>query len=439
MSTKATDLKELIKVLAGSIRSSLNQKGAISAQTKNSWIAQLHGISKSIDPPSDDLDQLKADDAGIDFDSLTPVEASSRCADILSQQIGNDYVMVNRQLVTKLCAITASSSDFNADGNSTHGCHSILSSNISALSKVECAITALAQEIVSLKETKTTISAEVTDDQPVSTFATMAAKAMTTRAVRRLQREENPNLKPEVQNRRQAAKATRTIRVKPSENGTSIDQLLKGITLPSEVKFINSRTLEDGSKVIYANAQHEDGIRNLLSTVENVTVLKPMTFLPKIKVRSVQSSTEASAIESALEATHSRLLRTIKRNNENDFIFEVDPATYGRLTSSRLYMPSGFVSYTVLRHTDVPICTHCLTPGHSAEKCSMKNKIKKPLCAKCGKDDHFSSACTATTLCCINCQRSNKSDLNHSAFNQKKCPILVNNAKWRLSHTDYGQ
>ena len=232
------------------------------------------------------------------------------------------------------------------------------------------------------------------------------------------------------------AKPLGCIKVKPTTDGASIDDLLKGFSLPSGLGISSSKILDDGSKLIYT--QQEPELRSLLVKVKDVTVMDPISFLPKLKVLSVPLHTSDSTITAAMGCTSIRLLRTIKKNGSRHLVYEVDPESYKRLIHSRIYLDSMYV-HQVVPYEDVPICTHCLVPGHSAERCKRKDQISNPLCAKCGKHDHKSAECTSPTLCCINCVRAKKRNTNHSAFDQKRCPVLISHAQWRQSRTNYGQ
>ena len=164
-------------------------------------------------------------------------------------------------------------------------------------------------------------------------------------------------------------------------------------------------------------------MRELLSKVESVTVAGPVTALPRIKVLSVPADMDPSDVETELKASHARLLRTSKRGPVSDFIYEVDKETFNRLKGTRVYLPSLTVC-RVVACDDVPMCTNCLGPGHSASKCLKEKSTEGPLCARCGERGHAAKDCSATAPCCHNCKQANRRVTNHSAFDQKKCPFI---------------
>ena len=70
-----------------------------------------------------------------------------------------------------------------------------------------------------------------------------------------------------------------------------------------------TNTLKDGSKLIYTTKEVE--LRTLLEGTKTVNVMKPISFLPKLKVLSVPNDIEPETIQNALQAPNSRLIRTI--------------------------------------------------------------------------------------------------------------------------------
>src|SRR5699024_1674211 len=135
-------------------------------------------------------------------------------------------------------------------------------------------------------------------------------------------------------------------------------------------------------------------------------VLKPTTFLPRLKILSIPTDMDPDVVLRSLQAQKARLIRTIPRNREKHLVFEIDSLTYGRLVNKYVFEESTFTSFRAVPFHEVPMCTQCLRPGHSAKHCRHKAKCPKPLCAKCGKDDHLSADCTETTMTCINCNRA---------------------------------
>ena len=231
----------------------------------------------------------------------------------------------------------------------------------------------------------------------------------------------------------------KTIRIKPVDDNRDINELLSGTNRPTDLNIVNSKILPDGSKVIYT--KHEEKFRQFLSTIGTIKVLDKISFMPKIKILQIPRDTDPDIIKTALNSDSARHLRTIQRNGHLNaqMIFEVDPETYKRLVGDRLFLPSLTVC-PIVSCEEVPICTFCLRPGHSAQNCKDKanNPDAKQLCAKCGQTDHSAKECHAQVLCCINCKRAGKRDQQHSAFDQRKCPVLRSHAQWRNSNTNYG-
>ena len=236
---------------------------------------------------------------------------------------------------------------------------------------------------------------------------------------------------------RPAKQSLTTIRIKPKDQGNKIDHLLKDKILPDGVDLVKSRLLFDGSKVITTTKEKE--LRTFLSSIDSIQILDKPSFKPKVKVLYVPTDTCPDDVRTALGATHCRLLRSIDlpKAMHRHLIFEVDSAAYKKLVGCTIFLP-GLTACQVIKCQDVPICGHCLRPGHNASRCRFKDVIPTPLCSRCGESGHDSKGCQATRSC-INCHRAKRPDKDHSAFDQRRCPELKRHAEWKAKHTDYGQ
>jgi len=226
--------------------------------------------------------------------------------------------------------------------------------------------------------------------------------------------------------------------VQSSDENQSVNDILSKVQPPTDLNLkdliTSSKTLNNGNKLIYS--RQEETIRKYLESVPGITVLPPITFLPKVKVLSVPSSIQSDLIQSALECDTARLLRTINRSTTKHLIFEIDPEAYKRLANSRIYLQS-FDAFRVVPFYAAPICSHCLAHGHSAERCKQKSLIPEALCSKCGDGGHKSVDCKSEKARCINCVRAKRRETAHSAFDPK-CPISTRYTEMRKQMTDYG-
>src|SRR5699024_7339375 len=82
---------------------------------------------------------------------------------------------------------------------------------------------------------------------------------------------------------RPAKQSLATIRIKPIDQSTKIDQILKGKTLPDGVDLVKSRLLYDGSKVITTTTK-ENELRTFLASIDSIQIIDKPSFKPKIKV-----------------------------------------------------------------------------------------------------------------------------------------------------------
>ena len=84
-------------------------------------------------------------------------------------------------------------------------------------------------------------------------------------------------------------------------------------------------------------------------------------------------------------------------------------------------------------------CYKCLGFGHTRSKCTSEVQC----CSHCSSTDHQFEACPSkddsSCLKCVNCHRSGKKDLSHSATSHKSCPSIRSMVKRIEARTDYGQ
>ena len=223
-----------------------------------------------------------------------------------------------------------------------------------------------------------------------------------------------------------------TVRIKATKPENKLDQLLKGVNIPSNLK--GTKVLEDGSMVLYVPEAAK--LEETLKKVDNIEIVPKSTFLPRLKVLFVPSDANEEEVQSAFNGSTVRLLRTIKiANGQQHLIYEVDPECFKKFKGQKIFLP-GWIACRVVECSDAPLCTKCLKPGHNAENCTRTETDK--ICAKCAQTGHTTNECTSEVKCCINCKRSKRKNTTHSAFDQR-CPELISYSKRRQANTNYGQ
>lgn len=237
----------------------------------------------------------------------------------------------------------------------------------------------------------------------------------------------------------QGSGPTQPIRIKPVDEST-IEQAVKNVCLPKNLTVTKTRVCKDGSKLIFTKQDKE--VREFLATVTTVSVVDRLSFNPRLKVLFVPKDADETTVKTAMDAPAAKLLRTTNKGEYKHLTFSVEPETYRRLINNRILLP-GLTACRVIPCEDVPICTACLKPGHSAKSChpedgsDLTNRQLQP-CARCGETGHDLKSCQASTPCCLNCKRAKRKVTNHSAFD-KNCPEIQRCARWRSSVTSYGQ
>ena len=246
-----------------------------------------------------------------------------------------------------------------------------------------------------------------------------------------------PAKQPKPQQNKAKSNKLETVRIQAKDKDKGLLDALKSFPLPNDVNISKSKTLSDGSRVLYTS-KAEELKEHFIANEEVVIVSKPH-FHPRIKVLNVPKETEAEIVQKALHANDSRLLRTIKAKDTAycHLVFQVEPNDFKTVISKHAILPDWTACH-VVECTDTPQCVHCLRHGHGKDNCHHKDENTTALCAKCGNSGHDAKGCQAPTPRCINCHRNNSTVTDHSAFD-RACPISVSYAKWRKAHTDYGQ
>lgn len=117
-------------------------------------------------------------------------------------------------------------------------------------------------------------------------------------------------------------------------------------------------------------------------------------------------------------------------------VIEVSHSTWASLKSEkRIYI--GHSACRFADHVRILQCYKCLSFGHQAKDCKSQAH-----CGHCAGDHEMKSCPTKknqdTHPKCFNCQRAKLGDVKHTALDGKKCPLLANKLKDKISRTNYG-
>lgn len=115
-------------------------------------------------------------------------------------------------------------------------------------------------------------------------------------------------------------------------------------------------------------------------------------------------------------------------------IIEVSPVRKRLQAYKRIYI--GFSACGFADYVRIIQCYKCLSFGHYAADCNSE-----PLCGHCsGKHELRACKNKKSVSKCANCVRDQSSvrDVDHSALDIKKCPVLIRRIKNKIFNINYG-
>ena len=301
-----TDLESDLKNIGrGSTSTSTKDKWAKLTQTIKTYLestAQPSTSATSSTSTSTDLTtpmQLNLDD------EVNPSELPNKYLDRLT---GMEVlsVSINRVHLIKLCQMAATNGSHQPEQTVTD-----LSGNHpteSSMTRFEATLTAIANDNASLRRDvqalKTQVAKSNSSTRPTNStrprqtnpkdYAAAAAAGSKRPATSQV-----PLKVPlgPTHSRPNKEKVT-TIRVKPKDQGTKIDEILKGKSLPNDIDLLKSRLLFDGSKVFTTTKEIE--LRNFLTSLDSIEIIDKPSFKPKIKVLYVPADTDLDDVQTSL-------------------------------------------------------------------------------------------------------------------------------------------
>ena len=224
-----------------------------------------------------------------------------------------------------------------------------------------------------------------------------------------------------------------------------------------------SRTKTGGILMAFPSFKDLENTKNILDRASpeiNLSPKLPTKVLPKIEISNIDYAIPENqiinvlleknpAIRSIMDETNSvfELVFTKKDFNSSSqkAIIKCTPNVRSAI------MQNGCIFIDCDRcpckdHLFIFQCQHCASYGHSATRCTKKNR-EDLVCLLCAeKGDHTSDRCPSRSNhnvhACTNCLASNEPDIREDgilhAANSKQCPIYLRELSKLALRTDYG-
>ena len=126
------------------------------------------------------------------------------------------------------------------------------------------------------------------------------------------------------------------------------------------------------------------------------------------------------------------VIHDVKSIKSNDKVFQAFASVSNTLREGfRCHKDKVTIGMLVCKIYDrqsIKRCNNCQGLGHYYKECKSPST---PICAKCS-GNHRTDTCTSDKKVCINCSRSGKSPIDHTAFDPK-CPSIISFTKPNLN------
>ena len=234
--------------------------------------------------------------------------------------------------------------------------------------------------------------------------------------------------------------------INSKNKGIKVDNINRTKTGGILMAFPSFKDLEN-SKLILDNAS---------SDIE-LSTKSPNKVLPKIAISNIDSAVPSSQIVNVLLDKNPELKSEMNLSNSVfELVFsKIDTSSHCQTAivkcSSNIrahIMKSGFLFIDCDKchcsdHLFVHQCSHCAAFGHSASRCTRKNRENR-VCFNCAdKGGHTAEFCSKPNVhACANCLSSNDPSIRDDAIchtsNSKTCPLYLRELYKLALRTDYG-
>lgn len=202
-------------------------------------------------------------------------------------------------------------------------------------------------------------------------------------------------------------------------------------------------------RVEFAEVQHRDKALRKLESVTSIRGQSARRSNPLVIVKGISKDlTDDEAIEliikqnPAVSGGPDSIRKRFVRRNRKDHLFNLVMEVQPEVRIQLLGLERVNCDHQRLRVEDFsPFvqCYKCLGFGHTRARCTSEVQC----CSHCGGVDHQYEACPSkddkTSIKCLNCERSGRKDLAHSATSHKSCPSIKAMLKRIEGRTNYGQ
>ena len=239
--------------------------------------------------------------------------------------------------------------------------------------------------------------------------------------------------------------------IKSNEDGGKAVAMKKEVAkVLSDVQIKDSKFTQGGNIIMnFVNEAERNEAADKLKVIDTVNTKNVKKLMPKVMVCNVHKEED---IDDLIDTLIERNLFLQSIDNTKDkmklvfdkpaaggtvhYIIKCDPQVRELIYRNGDQLKLRWGIYGVRDRYHALLCYHCLRFGHVRSDCPAKQKGDAPICYKCA-GNHEGKNCTETTKKCVNCDKTNKQEIDHWATHYL-CPIFAAELLRIKENTDHG-